>query len=100
MIMTTIFLAAALAAQQPVLRDAGAVHNLLASLRTADPAVCEMAGRTFTNQWGWGSDLSDQPMPEPMPMPVPMPMPFASGGLNIAGPNVGRRGGIALDAKV
>ena len=99
--MTALFLAAALAAQQPVLRDAAAVNSLLASLRIADPAVCEMAGRTLTNQWGWGSESGDEPMPEPMqPMPVPMPMPFASGGLNIAGPNVGRRGGIALDAKV
>src|SRR5687767_1580593 len=100
MTMTALFLAAALATQQPVLRDAGAVNTLLASLRTADPSVCEMAGRTLTNQWSWGGDLSDEPMPEPMPtpMPVPMPMPFASGGLRIAGPNFGHRGAKALDA--
>lgn len=36
--MTAVLLAAALAAQQPDLRNAGAVNNLLASLRTADPA--------------------------------------------------------------
>ena len=98
--MTALFLAAALAAQQPDLRDAGTVNHLLASLRTADAAVCEMAGRTLTNQWGWGGDVGDPPMPAPMPMPVPMPMPFAGGQLNIAGPSVGRRGGNALDAKV
>jgi hypothetical protein len=39
--MTTpaILLAAALAAQQPDFRDADTVNRLLASLRTADPAV-------------------------------------------------------------
>ena len=76
--MITILLAAALAAQQPELRDVAAVSQLLGSLRTADPAVCEMAGRTLTNQWGWGGDFSDEAMPSPMPMPVPMPMPFAA----------------------
>ena len=71
MIMTAVLVAAALAAQQPDLRDATAVNNLLASLRAADPAVCEMAGRTLTNQWGWGGDLTDGPMPAPMPTPMP-----------------------------
>jgi hypothetical protein len=64
MTMTAFLLAAALAAQQPELHDASAVNDLLASLRTADPAVCEMAGRTLTNQWGLGGggDLADEPM--------------------------------------
>lgn len=100
--MTAVILAAALAAQQPDLRDAGAVNRLLALLRTADPAVCEMAGRTLTNQWGWGGDLTGEPMPEPMPtpMPVPIPMPFAGGGPGISGPNVSRRAGMASDPSV
>ena len=89
--MITILLAAALAAQQPELRDVAAVSQLLGSLRTADPAVCEMAGRTLTNQWGWGGDFSDEAMPSPMPRPVPMPMPVAGRGQAIAGPRVGRR---------
>src|SRR6478672_2685512 len=97
-----VLLTAALAAQQPDLRDADAVNRLLASLRTADPVVCEMAGRTLTNQWGWGAELGDEPMPTPMPtpMPVPMPMPFAGRGPGISGPHVGPRGGATLDAKV
>ena len=37
--MMAVLLAAALAAQQPDLRDAAAVNTLLASLRTADPMV-------------------------------------------------------------
>jgi hypothetical protein len=75
--MTALLLAAALAARQPDIRDAEAVNRLLASLRTADSAVCELDGRTIGNSWGWGSDadLADEPMPTPMP--VPMPMPFA-----------------------
>jgi hypothetical protein len=99
--MTALLLAAALAAQQPDLRDATAVTTLLASLRAADPAVCEMAGRTLATQWGWGGDLGDEPMPEPMPtpMPVPVPMPFA-GGPGINGPHVSHRTGGRMDAKV
>ena len=98
--MITILLAAVLAAQQPGLRDVAAVNQLLASLRTADPTVCEMAGRTLTNHWGWGGDFSDEAMPSPMPMPVPMPMPFAGRGQGIAGPSVGRHAGKAIDEKV
>jgi hypothetical protein len=80
--MMAVLLAAALAAQQPDLRDAGAVTSLLTSLRTADPAVCEMAGRTLANQWGWGSygDLAAEPMPAPMPMPMPVPRCRCRGG--------------------
>src|SRR5688572_33229330 len=97
--MTVFLLAALLAAQQPDLRDAATVTTLLASLRTADPAVCEMAGRTLTNQWGWAGDVGDEPMPAPMPTPMPMPMPFAGRGPGITGPNVSPRAGTALDAK-
>ena len=104
--MMATLLAAALTTQQPTqeidILDADAVSRQLASLRAADPAVCEMAGRTLTNQWGWGHDIADEPMPVPMPtpMPVPMPMPFAGSGPDISGPNVGDRAGRALDAKV
>ena len=76
--MTTAFLlTAALAVQQPDLRDAESVARLLASLRTADPAVCELAGRSLTNFGGWWN--GDLPAPMPMPMPTPMPMPHAGG---------------------
>jgi hypothetical protein len=99
--MTLVLLAAALAVQQPELRDADAVTRLLSALRTADPAVCEMAGRTLTNSWGWSGDASDEPMPAPMPMPMPapMPMPFAGRGPGISGPNASYRSP-ALDAGV
>ena len=53
--MTAVLLAAALAVQHADLRDADSVGRLLTSLRAADPAVCEMAGRTVTNSWGGGS---------------------------------------------
>src|SRR5688572_29473973 len=98
MTITSIFIAAALAAQQPDPRDAGAITNLLASLRAADPAVCEMVGRTLANHLGWGGDLGDVPMPAPMPMPMPVPMPF--GGPGISGPNLSGRADTALDPKV
>ena len=102
--MTAIFLAAAMALPQPDIRDADAVTRLLASLRAADPAVCELAGRTLSNQWGWGSDvdLAAEPMPAPMPtpMPVPMPMPFADKGEGPSGPKVGHHARRTLDAKV
>src|SRR5215207_10586029 len=104
--MTAVLLAAALAVQPPDLRDAGAVTRLLAMLRTADATMCEMAGRTLTNQWGWGwgGDLADEPMPAPMPtpmpVPMPMPMPFAGRGPGIAGPNVSHRAVRAIDATV
>ena len=66
-----VLLTAALAIQQPDLRDAESVGRLLASLRAADPAVCELAGRSLTNFGGmWDGDV-----PAPMPMPMPMPMP-------------------------
>src|SRR5262245_10900937 len=105
--MKIFLLAAALAVQQPQpaqpaqrpdVRDPNAVTRLLASLRTADPEVCELAGRTLTNQWGWsaGSDFGDEPMPAPMPtpMPVPMPMPFAGDHPDIPGPKVRHRSGM------
>lgn len=97
--MTAVLLAAALAVHQPELRDADAVVRLLASLRTADPAVCVLAGRALTNVggWNWGED---DPMPAPMPMPVPMPMPFGGGGMSVAGPNIGHRSWRNLDATV
>jgi hypothetical protein len=62
--------------------------------------VCELAGRTIGNQWGWGSDadLADEPMPTPMP--VPMPMPLADRDHDISGPKVRHRAGKTLDAKV
>ena len=91
--MSALLLAAALAAQQPDLRDADSATRLLASLRTADAAVCELAGRSLTNNWGWTGWLGDagaEPLPLPMPMPVPMPMPHAGRGLSIVGPRVGR----------
>jgi len=98
--MTGFLLLAALAAQQLTFRDAAAVNAQLAALRTADPAVCEMAGRTLTNQWGWGGDPADEPAPMPTPMPVPMPMPFAAAGAGVSGLNVRHRAAPALDAKV
>ena len=100
--MTAVLLAAALAVQQPDLRDAESVTRLLASLRAADPAVCELAGRTLTNHWGWMGDAGDEPMPAPMPMPMPapMPMPFAGRGPGISGPNVSYRAGHGARAQV
>jgi HEAT repeat protein len=100
--MPAILFAAMLAAQQSDLRNADAVNRLLAALRTADPAVCEMAGRALTNQWGWGANLADEPMrmPMPTPMPVPMPMPFAGGGPGRSGRNVSYRASTSLDARV
>ena len=88
----SIALAAALAAEQPELRDAESVTRLLASLRTADPAVCELAARTLTNGWGWanGGEVV-MPTPTPMPMPTPTPMPRA-GGVSLAAPGIGMRG--------
>ena len=102
--MTAVLLAAALAAQQPDLRDAecGQPPARLA----ADRAIRRCArwpGARSRTEWGWGGDLADEPMPAPMPtpMPVPMPMPFAGGGPGIAGPERQRhRAGTTLDAKV
>jgi hypothetical protein len=80
------------------------VNRLLASLRTADAEVCELAGRTLTNQWGWASDgdfaAELMPVPMPTPMPVPMPMPFADDRPSISGPSVSDHPSMALDAKV
>ena len=60
-------------------RDSGERVRLLASLRTADSTVCELAGRAITNFGGFWNWESDPPMPMPMPMPTPMPMPFGPG---------------------
>ena len=95
---TAVLLTAALAVQQPDLRDAESVARLLASLRTADPAVCELAGRSLTNFGGWWS--GDLPTPMPIPMPTPMPMPHAGGGIDIRSPSLGARGGTELDPQV
>src|SRR5689334_17257160 len=38
----------AIGLQQPQYRDSAEVARLLASLRTSDPAVCQMAGRALT----------------------------------------------------
>ena len=103
---TTLLLAVtiAVAAQAPDLRSADSATRLLASLRTADPAVCELAGRNLANSWGWGwsSDAGDLPMaaPMPTPMPVPIPMPFG-GATSISSPNLtGATRAGALDAAV
>jgi hypothetical protein len=85
---TAILLAAALAAQQPDLRDAESVVRLLTSLRNADPAVCELAGRSLTNFGGWWD--GDLPMPAPTPMPMPTPMPRSGGGIDVRTPPLNR----------
>ena len=83
-----LLLAAAISAQQPDLRDPEAVLALLASLRKADPAVCELAGRSLSNFGGyWDGELA---VPRPMPMPMPMPMPWAGGGISVRSPARGR----------
>ena len=99
--MTALLLVAVLATQQPDLRDAESVTRLLASLRTAEPAVCELAGRSLTNFGGWnGWDGNDpMPAPMPMPMPVPMPMPFAGRGVGVSAPKIGRLGRNEMDPR-
>ena len=91
--MTSLLLAALLASQPADLRDVDAVTRVLASLRAADPAVCELAGQSITNGWGWGwMGNGDDPMPRPMPtpMPTPMPMPFAGRGAGTVMPRTAR----------
>ena len=83
---TALLLTAALAIQQPDLGDAESVSRLLASLRAADPAVCELAGRSLTNFGGWWN--GDLPTPMPVPMPTPMPMPHSGGGIDIRTPSL------------
>ena len=98
--ISAVLLAAALSFQQPDLRDVESVNKLLASLRAADPAVCELAGRSLTNYGGfWDSDVP-MPQPMPMPMPTPTPMPRAGGGIDIPSPHVGRLGRNELDPQV
>ena len=84
---TALLLTAVLAVQQPDLQDAESVIRLLASLRTADPSVCELAGRSLTNGGGWWD--GDLPVPMPMPMPTPAPMPWAGRGVRV--PSIGTR---------
>jgi hypothetical protein len=93
MTMIAVLLAAALAAQQPELRDAETVTRLLASLRAADPAVCELAGQSLTNFGWWRGGYGDEPMavPMPMPMPTPTPMPFAGRGVSFSAPRANSR---------
>ncbi len=93
---TALLLTAALAVQQPDLQDAESVIRLLASLRSAEPAVCELAGRSLTNYGGWW----DGDLPVPMPMPTPTPMPWAGGGVHVRVPSIGSRGGADMDARV
>ncbi len=83
--MIVAVLAFAVAMQQPLTRDSAAVARLFTSLRGADSAVCELAGRALTNFGGWWGANGDlpMPMPMPMPMPIPMPMPFADGGIHV-----------------
>jgi len=85
--MIAVMLAAALATQQPELGSADAVARLLASLKAADPAVCELAGRSLTNGGRWRGGDIDEPMPMPTPTPVPMPMPFAGRGKSVSAPS-------------
>src|SRR2546425_11922123 len=61
-------------------RDSAEVVRLLTSLRNADSAVCELAGRALTDMGGLRHGAWDVPMPMPMPMPMPTPMPFAGRG--------------------
>ena len=63
--MSVILLAAVLAVQSSDLRDADAVARLLGSLRTADPAVCELAGRSITNYGGWFGLTTEDPAGAP-----------------------------------
>src|SRR5262245_17380183 len=98
--MTALFIAAALVVQQPDLRSAESVTPLLAALRSADPAVCDLAGRSLTNGWGWSGD-PDVPMPTPMPTPTPTPTPMPrAGGLDVRLPRLGVRGARDLDPQV
>ncbi len=75
--MIIAVLAFAVAMQQPLTRDSAAVARLFTSLRGADSAVCELAGRALTNFGGWWGANGD------LPMPMPMPMPFADGGIHV-----------------
>jgi hypothetical protein len=57
--MILALLAVAVTTQAPHLRDSASVAQLLASLRTADVAVCELAGRALTNFGGWWGKTGD-----------------------------------------
>ena len=60
--------------------DSAKVADLLNRLRSADSAVCQLAGNTLVNPWNVGSLGDEMPLvtPMPRPMPRPMPMPFAA----------------------
>ena len=94
--MILALLAVAVITQAPQLRDSASVARLLASLRTSDAAVCELAGRALTNFGGWWGSDDDLPMP----MPMPIPMPFAGGGIEIHTPEIGPMWGGETDPKV
>src|SRR5205807_1285608 len=72
--------ATGLAAQQPseAPRDSSHVARVLALLKTSDSTVCELAGQSISNAWGFFWEPRFLPNPMPMPMPTPMPMPMAT----------------------
>src|SRR5437879_13791951 len=60
--------------EQPM--DSARVAQLLGLLARSDPAVCELAGQTLANNFGfyWGWSELPTPMSRPMTTPMPMPM--------------------------